>query len=317
MPLKTLCLLLALLPLNAQALACWMTSGASINFGNLLAGEAATVSTTVKFSCQAEYGVTQYLNVCLSSVEAAPFRMTSVGDENGEQYTLRFGIVSASDRNQVLDTPASGNLPEQSLVAANNHTISGQFSLLASVPAGQNNLPPRSYFTYDLPLRLSWHSAITREGLAHCRDGSASAGQISGSSRAQATLATGCFIARVTALNFGTINSAAARRPSRSTATITARCPAGTAYSIGLSNGTHASGNQRQLCNTEGRCLRYGLWQDAGLTQPWGEQRGISSHEVQNSAGGVQQLSVYGEVPAQPLTGTGHFDDDVVVTLTY
>ena len=317
MPLKTLCLILALLPLHAQALTCWMTSGASMNFGNLMAGEAVAVTTAVKFSCQADYGVTQYVNVCLSSVEAAPFRMTSVGDENGKQYTLLFGIVSAQDHNRVIDTPASGNLPEQSLIAAHNQTVNGQFSLLASVPAGQANLPPRSYFTYDLPLRLSWHTATTREGLAHCKDGSATAEQISGSSRAQATIATGCFIERVSPLNFGTLTSDAARQPTRSTANIAARCPAGTAFSIGLSNGAHATGNQRQLCNAGGNCLRYGLWQDAGFSQPWGDQRGINSRDVQNSEGGVQHLTVYGEVPAQTLTGTGQFDDDVVVTLTY
>lgn len=84
-----------------------------------------------------------------------------------------------------------------------------------------------------------------------------------------------------------------------------------------MGKGNHASGNQRQLCNNEGQCLRYGLWQDEAATQRWGDQSSGDALQVTNPAGGTQNYTVYGEVPAQPLTGTGEFIDDVIITLTY
>ncbi|MFX4314565.1 spore coat protein, partial [Enterobacter sp. 63] len=113
------------------------------------------------------------------------------------------------------------------------------------------------------------------------------------------------------------LTSSATLSASRSTATLTARCPAKTAFSLGLSTGAHASGNQRQVCNNAGQCLRYGLWQDASATQSWGDHSSGNTMNVSNEQGGTQSYSIYGVVPAQPLTGTGEFSDDVVVTLTY
>jgi hypothetical protein len=81
MPVRTLIFLILFTPLHALAMSCWMTSGADINFGNMVAGEAVSASTKVKFSCQADYGTTQYVNVCLSSTDTPPFQMMSVGDD--------------------------------------------------------------------------------------------------------------------------------------------------------------------------------------------------------------------------------------------
>lgn len=317
MPVRTLIFLILFTPLHALAMSCWMTSGADINFGNMVAGEAVSASTKVKFSCQADYGTTQYVNVCLSSTDTPPFQMMSVGDDQGKQYTLLFRIFSATDRAQELSLPTSGNLMQQTLVAASNTTVSGSFPLIATIPDGQSQLPARSYFKYNMDLRIAWHSASSQETLKSCQDGSADGEQIQGSSRAEATLTDGCFIQRVTPLNFGTLTSSATLSASRSTATLTARCPAKTAFSLGLSMGAHASGNQRQVCNNAGQCLRYGLWQDASATQSWGDQSSGNTMNVSNEQGGTQSYSIYGVVPAQPLTGTGEFSDDVVVTLTY
>lgn len=317
MSLRILLWMSVLQPLNALALSCWMTSGASINFGTLTAGEAATTNTKVKFSCQADYGTTQYINVCLSSVESSPFKMMSTGDEEGKQYALLFRIFNAFEHAQELNDPASGNLMQQTLVAASNATVSGSFPLLATIPAGQSQLPARSYFKYNMDLRISWRSAASQEALQSCSDGSADGEQTQGASRAEATLNDGCFIQRVTPLNFGTLSSTSTRSATRSTATLSARCPAGTAFALGMSSGTHASGTQRQVCNSEGQCLRYGLWQDAAATRRWGDRSSGDALNVSNTDGGTQSYTIYGEVPAQPLTGTGEFIDDVIVTLTY
>lgn len=317
MPLRMLVFLSLVLPLKALAFTCWITSGANINFGTLSAGEASTTSTQVKFSCQGDYGATQYINICLSSVETSPFKMVSTGDEDGKQYTLLFRLFNAYEQAQELNGSASGNLMQQTLVVGSNANVSGRFPLIATLPAGQSNLPARSYFKYTMGLRILWHSASSPETLKSCADGSGDGEQTQGATNAEATLADGCFIQRVSPLNFGTISSTTTLTSTRSTATLSARCPAGTAFTLGMSSGNHASGNQRQVCNSEGKCLRYGLWQDASASQRWGDQSSGDALHVANTDGGTQSYTLYGIVPAQPLTGTGEFSDDVIVTLTY
>ncbi|HBU6133719.1 spore coat U domain-containing protein [Enterobacter sp. 168J2] len=318
MSLRAPLLLLLVLSMKAMAAACWITSPAVINFGSVVAGNAASTNTEVKFSCQADNnGTMEYLNVCLSSIDTPPFQMLSNGDQEGKQYTLLFRLLNGVARSQELGPASRGDLIQQTLTAQSNASVSGSFPLIAILPAGQNQLPAYHYYNYNMNLRIAWHSATRQEALQNCSDGSAEGEQVQGGTNAQAEIGQGCFIERVTPLNFGTLNSTATLRPTRSTATLTTRCPAGTAFTLAMGNGNHASGTQRQLCNDEGQCLRYGLWQDAAATQRWGDWRSGDALHVTNPTGGTQSFTVYGEVPAQPLSGTGEFIDDVIITLTY
>ena len=294
-----------------MAAACWITSMHAINFGNVVAGNTTSVNTEVKFSCQADNeGRTEYINVCLSSVDAPPFEMISQGDQEGKQYTLLFRLLNGAARSQELGPVSNGNLIQQTLAAESNANVSGTFPLIATIPPGQSQLPAYHYYNYNMNLRIAWHSALRQDALQNCSDGSAEGEQVQGGTSAQAEISQGCYIERVTPLNFGTLTSTATLSPTRSSATLTTRCPAGTAFTLAMGKGNHASGN-------EGRCLRYGLWQDEAATQRWGDQSSGDSLQVTNPAGGTQNYTVYGEVPAQPLTGTGEFIDDVIITLTY
>lgn len=304
--------------MKAMAAACWITSPAAINFGSVVAGNAASTNTEVKFSCQADNnGTLEYINVCLSSMDAPPFQMLSTGDQEGKQYSLLFRLFNGVARSQELGPASGGDLIQQTLTAQSNTSISGNFPLIATLLPGQNQLPAYHYYNYNMNLRIAWHSATRQDALQNCSDGSAEGEQVQGGTNAQAEISQGCYIERVTPLNFGTLSSTATLRPTRSTATLTTRCPAGTAFTLAMGNGNHASGNQRQLCNDEGQCLRYGLWQDAAATQRWGDWRSGDALVVAHPTGGTQSFTVYGEVPAQPLSGTGEFIDDVIITLTY
>ncbi|HHZ8844175.1 Csu type fimbrial protein [Enterobacter cloacae] len=318
MSLKAPLLLLLVLSMKAMAAACWITSPAAINFGSVVAGNAASTNTEVKFSCQADNnGTLEYINVCLSSMDAPPFQMLSTGDQEGKQYSLLFRLFNGVARSQELGPASGGDLIQQTLTAQSNTSISGNFPLIATLLPGQNQLPAYHYYNYNMNLRIAWHSATRQDALQNCSDGSAEGEQVQGGTNAQAEISQGCYIERVTPLNFGTLSSTATLRPTRSTATLTTRCPAGTAFTLAMGNGNHASGNQRQLCNDEGQCLRYGLWQDAAATQRWGDWRSGDALVVAHPTGGTQSFTVYGEVPAQPLSGTGEFIDDVIITLTY
>lgn len=220
-------MLLLLLSLKAMAAACWITSPAVINFGAIAAGNAASTHAEVKFSCQADnLGTTEYINVCLSSIDAPPFQMVSPGDQEGKQYTLIFRILNGVARSQELGPASRGDLIQQTLTADSNANISGSFPLIATLPAGQSQLPAYHYYNYNMNLRIAWHSASRQDALQNCSDGSAEGEQVQGGSNAQAEIREGCYIEHVTPLNFGTLTSTATLRPTRSTATLTTRCPA-------------------------------------------------------------------------------------------
>ena len=318
LPLASLMLLmLTLLSPPVKAANWWITLGASTAFGTLVAGNTSSAQSSVKFNCYADYGETRYFNVCLSSLESAPFKMTSNGDEEGKQYTMLFRLFSAVDNSLELTSIGAGRALQTALTIGGNQTSSGSFPLQATIPSGQNNLPVRSYFNYTLGLKLTWNSATRKEALTSCQDGNKEGEATDASSSASATLSDSCFIQSVTALNFGSVDSTAIISRLASTASIRARCPVGTTYSLGISSGKYASGSRRQMCNEHQQCLQYALWQDAGATHPWGEEPGNNTMEMSHHDGGVQTVTVYGTVPTQTLTGTGVFSDNVVVTLTY
>lgn len=312
-----LLLTFALLSCPAHAANCWITQGASTAFGTLVAGNTSSAQSSVKFNCYADYGETRYFNVCLSSLESAPFKMTSNGDEEGKQYTMLFRLYSTLDNSLELTSIGAGRALQTALTIGGNQTSSGSFPLLATIPSGQNNLPVRSYFNYTLGLKLTWNSATRKEALTSCQDGKWQGEATDASSNASATLSDSCFIQSVTSLNFGTVGSTALTSRLASTASIRARCPMGSSYSLGISSGEHASGTRRQMCNDRQQCLQYALWQDAAATRPWGEALGSNTMEMSHHDGSVQAVTVYGTVPTQPLTGTGVFSDNVVITLTY
>ncbi|EMK5831647.1 spore coat U domain-containing protein [Citrobacter sedlakii] len=310
-------LLFILSAFNASASKCWITQGAGVTFGTLVTGSASTTHASVHFSCYADFGETRYFNVCLSSLEASPFKMTSNGDEEGKAYTMLFNLYSAVDNTRPLTAQTAGRALQTPLTVGGNQVGSGSFPLNAEIPAGQNNLPVRSYFNYALGLKLTWNSATRPEALTACQDGVSQGEAIDSASHASATLSDSCFIQNVSPLNFGVVNSTALRGQVNSTASIRARCPVGTRYSLGLSVGEHAHGQNRQMCNSQQQCLTYNLWQDAAMSRPWGDQIGNNTLEMDHHNGSIQDVTVYGSVPAQTLTGTGEFSDDVVVTLTY
>ena len=139
---------------------------------------------------------------------------------------------------------------------------------------------------------------------------------------ATATVVAQCNIS-TTALNFGTTSSL----PSNvdSTATITAQCNNSLPYSIGLGNGTNASGSQRRmrLGATTGY-LNYGLYTDSARSSSWTTSTattsctgGANTCLLGTGTGSNQSITVYGRVPPQTVPAIGTFTDTVVVTITF
>lgn len=120
-----------------------------------------------------------------------------------------------------------------------------------------------------------------------------------------------------TALNFGTQFNLSANRDA--TNTITVNCTAGTAYTVGLSNGTGGGTGPtaRRMTNTATPSyVTYGIFRDAARTQPWGDISGTNTAAATGN-GTNQAFTGYGRVPVQVEPPTLTYTDTVIATITY
>ena len=66
-----------------------------------------------------------------------------------------------------------------------------------------------------------------------------------------------------------------------------------------------------------GETVTYGLYKDNARSQVWGDAATPGSTVAGTGSGAVQNLTVYGRVPAQTTPSAGLYTDTVVVTVTY
>ena len=98
---------------------------------------------------------------------------------------------------------------------------------------------------------------------------------------------------------------------------VTVVCTNAAPYTLALDGGLSAATNPTQRKMTQGgQTITYGLYQDSGRSQPWGDSTGTNT--VAGTGSGLSQsFTVYGRVPAQATPGPGTYTDTVVVTLSY
>jgi spore coat protein U-like protein len=131
-------------------------------------------------------------------------------------------------------------------------------------------------------------------------------------------VATGPAIAlcsvEVAPVAFGIVDT---QRESRGTGEVVVRCDTSTSYQVGISPGG-AGGGSRRMTGPDGSRLEYRLFSDAGRSIPWGDGQGGGPPVSATSDGtGLQRLTIYGAIPAQPGIGPGEYTDSLQVTLTF
>jgi spore coat protein U-like protein len=91
-------------------------------------------------------------------------------------------------------------------------------------------------------------------------------------------------------------------------------CTPGASYAIAMGNGLYYDGSTRRMRSASGDVVSYGLYQQDGGLQPWGNNRGVDTAD--GTATGSDDKTIYGIVPPQPAV-PGSYDDQVVVTIFY
>ena len=123
----------------------------------------------------------------------------------------------------------------------------------------------------------------------------------------------GCGIG-ANSLDFGVYSGAVLT----ATTTLQVACTTGTTYNVGLNAGT-ASGatvTTRKMNGPAGATLNYQLFKNFGRTVNWGNTVGTDTMlGIGNNA--IQNLTVYGQIPAAQSAAIGSYTDTIVATLTY
>ena len=119
----------------------------------------------------------------------------------------------------------------------------------------------------------------------------------------------------VTALNFGNLNTQVLA-PVDQNATVNVRCTDNTDYSVTLSQGSGGgTGPTDRRMKNGSYELRYGLYQNAARSAPWG---GTASNDVESTGiGSNQAFTIYGRIPSGQSAYFGTYSDSVVVTVNY
>jgi spore coat protein U-like protein len=129
-----------------------------------------------------------------------------------------------------------------------------------------------------------------------------------------ATVLASCTVS-ATPLPFGNYTPSAA---STNSSTISVTCTNGKTYTVGLNQGLATNGTTtvRQMGITQpAGGLNYGLYQNSTLATNWGNAAG--SWESGTGNGTVQQLTVYGQIPAAQYVTAGSYTDTITATVTY
>lgn len=297
-------------PADAMAGNCWITSAPRyIAFGNIDSGGAATTAT-LGFVCDNYTGGTVSHRVCLY---VNPSRPSGVAPRRMElwypQSFLNYDLYADPAHSQVLGSESSGH-PVYStvLTMTSNGQATGSFPVYARLPPGQTVIAGNYISQNDMKLHFADQAGSTPPTDAECAVGKQSGTQYT---EVTAQYANACYISTATDLDFGSAADLTQTRDQ--TSRVSLHCPAGTAWRVALDDGSHPSAGVRRMAGPGGH-IDYQLYRDGGRSQVWSTAPSDVSGTGDNS---IQDLTIYGRVPAQGNVAPGDYSDTITVTLTY
>ena len=275
----------------------------NLSFGSVaLSPSAIDVSATMSITCEAGGGPDQ--QVCVSIEAGSSGDATSRKMLNGGN-SLRFELYKDAARTQKWGSWESGYAGTgfSALLMRGvtyNIPVYGRVFGSQSVPSG----------TYSSTFATTPYLTNQDDKGAACPVNKNSS---SSSFVASITVLPSCTVS-TTNMNFGTSGFIASNIDA--TATVSPNCASGAPYSVSLSNGNTGTGPTTRKMTNGGNSVTYGLYRDAGRSQPWGDS--IGTNTVGGTGNGsAQPITVYGRVPPQTTPPPATYTDTVIVTVTY
>jgi spore coat protein U-like protein len=303
---------------SASAQTCTVTDTV-MAFGtnvDVLAGAAVDTTSTLQVICSGGSGGAGGQRICInigagSASDATSRQLTGPGGNKA-----RFDLYQDAGRTTLWGSWQTGfdTGGVQLEVARNtttNVTVFGRFfgsQQTAVAGSYTSTFTANPFITY----------ADKNQAAATCPTGNLTA---SSSTSATVTISSNCNIS-TTALNFGTTGLLASNIDA--SGTISAQCNNTLPYSIGLDNGSNASGSQRRMKQGSSNFVNYNLYTDTGRTSAWTTTTsttsctgGTGTCVTNTGTGASQNITVYGRVPSQSNPPQGTYSDTVLVTITF
>ena len=294
-------------------------SATAINFGavDTLGSGAINSAGTITASCSAFVGLLSSMTMTINVGEgrggaiASTRQMTSLATAT----PLNFQLYRDAARTQVFGSNywAFGGAPI-TVSGSSLTTLSGGgsavFNVFGRVAGGQATVVPGSYQSvFDrnpLDVRVDYRTCNL---LLFCTNRTATF-----TFTVSATVAANCLVS-ATNLGFGAVGVLSTNVDAASQINVT--CTPLSAYNIGLNYGQHSSApGVRNMQSGAGSRVLYGIYQNAGRTQPWGTLAdGIA--RAASGLGSSQAFPVFGRVPPQATPPPGLYSDTIIVTVTY
>jgi spore coat protein U-like protein len=281
---------------------------------DVLSGNAVDGTATITLVCSGGSGSAGGQRICISIGAGSANDATSRQLTGPSSNKARFDLYTDSARTTLWGSwqtgyDTAGLQVDVSRNSTTNVTVYGTFF------GSQQSVVPGSYtstFTANPFIRYD-----DKAGIA-CPTGSRTA---STSTSATATVSSTCNVS-TSSLNFGTASFLTSNIDA--TGSINAQCSSGLPYSIGLDNGSNASGSQRRMKQGTSNFISYNLYTNSGRTSAWTTTTSASSCTggtgtciTATGTGSTQSTTVYGRVPTQTSPPTGTYTDTVVVTVTF
>ncbi|MGD0096279.1 MAG: spore coat protein U domain-containing protein [Terracidiphilus sp.] len=254
---------------------------------------SATVQTTgsIQFTCPNNTPYTIGLNAGTTPGATVTNRMLL---RTSDQATLGYQLFSDASY-----TTNWGNTAGTSWVTGTGTGSQQTATIYSQIPGAEAFFSSQNgtNFTDMVTVTLSWGSYQTTRTI-------------------QVTLqqvSPGCGIG-ANALNFGSYTGTVLN----ATTTIQVACTGGTAYNVGLNAGTGvgATVTTREMTGPAGALLNYKMFSNSGRTTNWGNTIGTDT-VAGTGNNGIQNLTVYGEIPSGQTVASGSYADVIITTLTY
>jgi spore coat protein U-like protein len=305
---------LALTPANAQSC---NFSVSALDFGSVNLAANTTFTSTATFSANCTGTANSTVRVC-PNIDAGSGG-TASGDPrfllNGGA-SLNYNLFQDGGYSAVWGSELwgfSGSFPPPTIDVPLNGSGNGNATrtVYGRITAGQQTLAGGTYTS-------SFAGGQTTMAYDYATVGTCAT--IGGSHGTTASFAVSAFNTTTCSVSAATVNfgsSGVIQSALDATGNIAVTCTNSAPYTISLDGGNAVASDptQRQMALAS-ETITYGLYRNAGRSQPWGDSAGVNTASG-TGTGLTQNYPVYGRVPAQTTPSPGTYTDTVVVTLNY
>ncbi len=290
-------------------------AGPTLNFPTVqpFTGYPYSASGNVGVTCTNPNATAATIYGCISlgtgSGGTAPTNRTLASGGNTLAFQLTGSPVYTSEIGdgtaRAMAGPFSLSIPASS-ASTNNFPLAGKIPTPGSTP------PPGSYSTTFTGTDAQMYYLTTSTSPGTCGALVAASPTIgSFTVTLNATVPAQCLVT-ATGLTFPASSILGTARTA--TATVTSTCNTSLPVSISLDNGVSGTGPAARVMKSGANAITYGIYQNAGMTQPWGSTSGTNTQTIANGTG---SLTAYGQVPAQTSPAPGTYTDTVNVMISY